>query len=292
VNDKIVNDPAPAGTYVELRRLWKNGDTVALLLPKSLHLEPLPDNPRRVAILWGPLALAGDLGPESERRGRGRVPTPAPVLVVGDRPVNDWLKAVPDKPGCFRSDGVGREHDVDFVPFYRLHRRTYAVYWDLFTPEEWAKRAAEIAAERERQKRLELATVAYVQPGEMQPERDYNMQGEETYPERIMGRPARRGRKWFSFDLPVDATRPLALVVTYYSDEWRRRTFDISTGDKVIGQQVVEKSGSPHFFDVEYALPAELLKDRKKITLRFQATNGNEIAAVFGLRIIRKDGQQ
>jgi len=30
---------------------------------------------------------------------------------------------------------------VDFVPFYRLHRRTYGVYWDLYTPAEWEKKA-------------------------------------------------------------------------------------------------------------------------------------------------------
>ncbi len=149
-----------SGSYVELKRTWKSGDTVELTLPKTLHLEPLPDNPRRVAILWGPLVLAGDLGPEV-RRGRGRdaraEQPKVPVFVAADptrsgaagRPVTEWLKPVPDKPGQFRTDGVGRDSDVDFVPFYRLHRRTYAVYWDLFTPAEWEKRAAEIAAEQQ-----------------------------------------------------------------------------------------------------------------------------------------------
>jgi DUF1680 family protein len=135
-------------SYVELKRTWKSGDTVELTLPKTLRTEPLPDNLRRVAILWGPLVLAGDLGPEVQRRGRGaRVEQPAiPVFVAADRPVTEWLKPIAGKPGQFRTDGVGRESDVDFMPFYRLHRRTYGVYWDLFTPAEWDKRAAEIAA--------------------------------------------------------------------------------------------------------------------------------------------------
>ncbi len=55
----------------ELKRTWKTGDAITITLPKTLRLEPLPDNPRRVAILWGPLVLAGDLGPEEGRR-RGR----------------------------------------------------------------------------------------------------------------------------------------------------------------------------------------------------------------------------
>jgi len=134
----------PVGSYVELKRTWKNGDTVELTLPKTLRLEPLPDNPRRVAILWGPMVLAGDLGPETERgRGRGAraEPPKVPVFVAAERPVTEWLKPVPEKSGQFRTDGVGRERDVDFVPFYRLHRRTYGVYWDLYTPAEWEKKA-------------------------------------------------------------------------------------------------------------------------------------------------------
>jgi len=122
------------GSYVELKRTWKSGDTVVLNLPKTLRLEPLPDNPRRAAIMWGPLVLAGDLGPERRRendRGAGYTQPRVPVFVAAERPVAEWLKPVPDKPGHFRTDGVGRERDVDFVPFYRLHRRTYAVYWDL-----------------------------------------------------------------------------------------------------------------------------------------------------------------
>ena len=110
VNGKTASDLPPPGSYVELKRTWKTGDTVSLVLPKALHEEPLPDNPRRVALMWGPLVLAGDLGPEERRRGNqsARAET-APVFVVDDRPVSSWLKPVAGKPGSFHSDGVGRE---------------------------------------------------------------------------------------------------------------------------------------------------------------------------------------
>jgi DUF1680 family protein len=144
VNGKAVQSLPGPGSYVVLKRTWKSGDTVTLTLPKTLRAEPLPDNPRRVALMWGPLVLAGDLGPERPRRGgRPGQAEAAPVFVAAERPVADWLKPVADQPGSFRSDGVGRDRDVDFVPFYRLHRRTYAVYWDLSTPQEWDKKAAE-----------------------------------------------------------------------------------------------------------------------------------------------------
>ena len=215
-----------------------------------------------------------------------------PVFVAAERPVTEWLKPVAGKPGQFRTDGVGRENDVDFVPFYRLHRRTYGVYWDLFTPAEWEKRAAEIAAERERQRKLEAATVAFVQPGEMQPERDFNYQGEDSSPDRVMGRPAVAAQNGSPSIFPWSPPSPMALVVTYYSDEWRKRTFDILVDGQRVGEQTIERGGPVRFFDVEYAVPAELVKDKQKVTVRFQATNGNEIAAVFGIRMIRADAER
>ncbi|MBU4331107.1 MAG: glycoside hydrolase family 127 protein, partial [Acidobacteria bacterium] len=127
-----------SGTYVELTRIWKTGDTVEIFLPKTLRLEPVPDNPKVTAIMWGPLVLAADF----------TYPV-IPVFVAAGRPVSEWIEAVPDSPGRFRVKDVGRDSlgsgvgvDVDLLPFYRLHRRTYAVYFDLFTEAEWEEKKA------------------------------------------------------------------------------------------------------------------------------------------------------
>ena len=290
VNGQAVGELPEPGSYVELDRVWKGGDEVTLALPKTLRLEPLPDNPRRAAIMWGPLALAGDLGPENQKgleRDAITWQLKTPVFVAAERPVAEWLKPVAGKVGHFRSAGVGRDREVDFAPFYRLHRRTYAVYWDLFTAPEWKKKKAEYAAALERQRKLELATVAFVQPGEMQPERDFNYQGEDAKPVRELGRAGRRRKKWFSFDLPVDPAHPQALVVTYIGSEWRKRTFDILVDGRRVKEQTIPRRGPRRFFDVECAIPAEAIKGKQKVTVRFQATDGNEIAAVFGVRMIR-----
>jgi len=297
INGQSVKQLAQPGAYVELKRKWKTGDTVSLTLPKKLRLEPLPDNPRVTAILLGPIVMAGDLGPE---RGRGRgqggaapQPISIPSLVTTERPLSEWIKAVTDKPGNFKTSGVGREQDVELVPFYRLHRRTYSVYFDLFTPAEWEKKAAELLAARERQRKLEAATVGFVQPGEMQPERDFNQQGEETQPTRAGGRAGRSARKWFSFDLPVDAAHPLKLIATYHGEERANRSLEILVDGVRVGEQKIERHrpGSPtkSFFDVEYPIPAELVKGKQKVTVRFQATGGNETAGIFGVRMIRAD---
>ncbi|RYX82652.1 hypothetical protein EON83_18305 [bacterium] len=289
INGKAVKDLPVPGSYVELKRTWKKGDTVALKLPKQLHEEGLPDNAKRVALMWGPLVLAGDMG--TERRSAVN-----PVFVAEKKPVAQWLKADATKPGAFRSVGVGRdtvdlgkEKEVDFVPFYRLHERTYSVYWDLYSPQEWQQKSSEIAATQEKQRKLVAATVAFVQPGEMQPERDYNQQGEDTEPARVQGRAGRRGKNWFSFDMPIDSAHPVTLVATYNSDEWRPRTFDILVDGQKIADQKVERKLPGQFFDAEYIVPAELTKGKTKVTVRFQATGGSEIAALFGLRVIRGD---
>ena len=46
------------------------------------------------------------------------------------------------------------------------------------------------------------------------------------------------------------------------------------------------------FFDTEYAIPATMLKDKKRVTVRFEATDGNETAAIYGIRMIRTNSQR
>jgi DUF1680 family protein len=298
VNGAAVKDLPKAGSYVELKRTWRTGDVVRLTLPKALRLDLTPDNKRRAAILWGPLVLAGDLGPEPPRAGRGlnedgsalveaTRPVTAPALVAAERPITEWLKPVAGKTGTFRTAGVAKEHDLELSPFYRLHRRTYAASWDLFTPPEYEARLAELAAERERLRKLEAVTVAFHQPGEGPREKDFNHQGEETSIVRADNRAGRRGTKWFSYDIPVDRSAANALVVTYQTDNRRIRTFDIIVDGQRVASQTLEPNGESRFFDVEYPLPAALVLDKLKVTVRFEATGGNEIGAVFGVRTIR-----
>ena len=285
--------PGP-GSYVELKRTWKTGDTVSLVLPKILWVEGLADNERRAALMWGPLVLAGDLGPER----RGGPPAETPALVTGDKAVKQWLQPVRDNLGVFRTVDVGRSVDgkaseVEFVPFYRLYRRTYSVYWDLYTKEGWTRKLEELAAERAKQQRLEAATIALVSPGDPEKETTFNPQSEESSPDRVLGRVGRRAKKWFSYELPVDATKPLALVVTLNPEERAKRSFEVLVDGKRVGEGAVDRfpPGSPtgRFYDVEYKIPAELVKNKQKVTVRFQSTGGNETPAVYGIRIVRAD---
>ncbi len=299
VNGDLVKDVSPAGSYVRIDRTWRAGDRVDLVLPKTLRLEPLPDNPRRAAILWGPLVLAGDLGPlppqrldeEEDLPPAKRAARPAtPVMVTAETSPAAWIKPVEGRPGVFRTAGAGRDRDVELVPFYRLHRRFYASYWDVLTPREWEERAAALKAAREAAERLEAATVSFVQPGQMQSERDFNQQGGKTSPVQLQGRFGRRAADWFSFDLPVDPAVPSRLIVTYNRDERADRAFAVLVDGRKVGEERLARRAPQEregFFDVSYDLPADLLAGKTKVTVRFEGLAGRETANVFGLRVVR-----
>src|SRR5207244_2394600 len=172
----------------------------------------------------------------------------------------------------------------------RLHRRTYSTYWDLFTPGEWDQQKAAYAAEAERLRKLAAASVAYLQPGEVVFERQFNYQaGEGAQPQRILGRPGRRGRTWFSYDLPVEPTHPMVVIATYFSGD-RRGTpadFEIQVDGRSIGDQQLGLTDPHRLVDIAYPLHRALVRGKGKVTVRFQAKPGSQSATVFGLRVIR-----
>ncbi|MEP6618742.1 MAG: glycoside hydrolase family 127 protein [bacterium] len=294
---------APASTFVEIKRTWKSGDVVEVALPKEVRLEPTADNKQVAAIMWGPLVLAGDHGPRHEgRRAATTVDAPVPVLVVANRPVAEWVVPTGTRVGDFRAQQVARvpaqsgaPGDVALTPFYRTHRRNYSVYFDVLTPSDFDARGAAIAAERARLARMEAATLGNVQPGEMQPERDFNYQSEpaDRPVARANGRANRAGTGWFSFDLAVDPTAKLAVVVTYLNE----LGLPPASGNFTImvdGTQIAKfepNAVATGFYLAQYGVPANLVQGKSKVTVRFQsgAPNGR-IAPVFGVRMIRSDG--
>jgi hypothetical protein len=280
---------APANSYVEIARTWKAGDKVEMVMPKTLRKEALVDNPNRFAVMWGPLVLAGDLGPAV--RGRASGPE-APVFVAPDEPVANWLKPVAGKPGAFRTTNVGLKQEIDFMPFYELPRRRYAVYWDMYTPTEWATKEAGYRAAEEKRKKLEAATIGFAQPGQMQAERDTNQQGEGSSPVQVENRNGRSAAKWFSYDLPVDPAHPMTLIVTYSNENRGPSACDVLVDGKKIGEETGQRRSPQQliqFFDTEYRIPADLIADKHKVTVRFEASGGRSTLSVFGIRIVRSD---
>ncbi|MDP8217112.1 MAG: glycoside hydrolase family 127 protein, partial [Candidatus Theseobacter exili] len=135
VNSKKQRVSQSPGSFIPLRRQWKDGDVVEVKIPFTLRTEPMPDNPSRVAVMYGPLVMAGDLGPENDPEAND--PLYVPVLMTEDKDPASWLKPVEGEPNTFRTEDVGHPRDIILKPFFKTHERRYSVYWDLFTESKW-----------------------------------------------------------------------------------------------------------------------------------------------------------
>lgn len=128
---------ATPGSYVTIERNWKGGDRVELNLPLALRTEALPDDPHRVAVFFGPLLLCGQLEPIDPSQQllkdspqSGGKDSAAPTLLVGDRPVEQWIAPVAGAPLTFATHNAGLAEDLQLVPFYEQTGRRYMVYWE------------------------------------------------------------------------------------------------------------------------------------------------------------------
>jgi len=287
INGRSQSIDKTPGSFITINRTWKTGDRVELTIPMSLRLEAMPDNPNRVAVFYGPTLLAGELGEEEQSNGVSLIP----ALITGDSQPAQWLKPVAERPVTFRTASVGKPDDVTLYPFYAMHHKRYAVYWDLLTAEQWIEREANYRKEIERLKRLEALTIDFVQPGETDAERAHNMQGERTETGEHSGRKWRHARDggWLSFDLKTLPDRPVSLVASYWGGETGPRQFDVFVDGKKIGSQSLQNDKPGEFFDVTYAIPPELTRGKNKITIRFEAQPANTAGGFYGLRIIKHE---
>ena len=83
----------------------------------------------------------------------------------------------------------------------------------------------------------------------------------------------------------------MAVVATYYSADRRTSpaSFEILVDGVRVAEQTVERTDPGRFYDVTYPLPAAAVQGKSTVTVRFQAKEGSQIAAVFGVRMARAD---
>jgi len=110
------------GTFVAIERTWKTGDIVEVNIPFTLRLEAMPDDSNRVAIMYGPLVLAGDLGPVNDSASGDAMYVP--VLMTEKRDPSAWTKPLAGKPNTFLTINTGRPRDVELKPFYSIYYMT------------------------------------------------------------------------------------------------------------------------------------------------------------------------
>ena len=287
VNGKAVKAKENEAGFLVINRKWQTGDKVELDLPMTLHTESMPDNPDRIAFLDGPIVLAGQLGNE--------MPDPVfgtPVLLTDDRNINDWMKPIPGDALSFEAKGVGKPFDPKFKPFYKTYHQYYSVYFDFFTNADWEARKAEYEAEKKRQKDIEGRTIDNFRIGEMQPERDHNLESSErSYVSDALGRMGREARagNFFSFEIKVQDGVPNTLLLTYIGDD-KDRKFDILIDGTKLATVEWKGGKTGKFYDEEYTIPAELIQGKTKVSVRIEANYGRTAGRVFGCRTIKGSG--
>jgi DUF1680 family protein len=136
INGKQSDVSAAPGSYVAIARVWNKGDRVEIKLPMSLHSEALADDHSLLAILYGPLVLAGklgsaglttdlQLGPEGPQLKKA--PTiQIPEFSAARKRLDEWIK-----PGgeSLTFETSGQKVDVAMQPFYRVRGERYSLYW-------------------------------------------------------------------------------------------------------------------------------------------------------------------
>ena len=300
INGKAEEAEAQPGSYLSLRRTWKNGDMINLEMPMSLHLWRMPDDPNLAAVLFGPVVLAGELATEDLSKEKiygpyhseGR-PVPAPDLVPAGDSLEDWIKPVAGRPLTFQTLGAGRPDEVTLVPFYELFGKRYALYWHLYGEKDWAdaaaRRKARAAEEAARKKAIEKRLVDRVAVGEAESEKEHNLQAEKSESGENRGERWRQAVDggWFSYDLKVIPGVPLALLSTYWGSD-TGRTFDILVDGKKIATQTVNVNFPGDFFDVEYRIPLELTRGKDKVTVRYEAPPEGLAGGLYDLVMLRE----
>jgi DUF1680 family protein len=154
VNGKKQEISGQPESYVSIDREWHDGDRVEIRLPMKLHTEPLPGTTNIVALLYGPIVLAGKLGTEgvpdqyaNDQRAFVKTPDPAAPVFVGDtQSLLTHIKPT-GEPLTFRTKNLGRPHDVTLVPFYELYYERYSVYWSVVSPEDWRENPIQTQSE-------------------------------------------------------------------------------------------------------------------------------------------------
>ncbi|MBC8481663.1 MAG: glycoside hydrolase family 127 protein, partial [Planctomycetes bacterium] len=144
VNGKAVktNNVKPTSWFV-IDRKWKSGDTVELVIPMSLHYQAMADDPGMVAIMYGPLVLAGELDGvdffKPELGGTG-------AFVLKDRLMDElvpakyyftgllskldkWIKPLKGDPLKFKT--VGQSNNVVLRPYNEFRPHARSSYIDL-----------------------------------------------------------------------------------------------------------------------------------------------------------------
>lgn len=113
VNDKRADVPAERNTFAEIRRRWRDKDTIRLKLPLGFRVAPVDEmNPQRVAVMRGPQMMVA-VNPAENLRDT--------ALMLPGKP-----EAIAHRVAAFSLPDTGGA--LELVPFNAVRDETYTTY--------------------------------------------------------------------------------------------------------------------------------------------------------------------
>ncbi|MBE3100507.1 MAG: glycoside hydrolase family 127 protein [Acidobacteria bacterium] len=289
VNGRKLLTSSTPGSYYEIGRTWDAGDTVVdITMPMTVRTEAFRDNPRRLAVMYGPLVLCAEVDPGKEFPVmRGNPEDVAPAL----KPAAGRTLEFTVPASLVRIAGQESAGDITLTPFYKMYKKPYIVYWDVLTDEQWKQKQEEHKAEAQKRQALAARAVDAVEIGRADSERAHDLQGEKTGAGEFGAKHWRHATDggWFSYRMKVMPDKPVELLCTYWGGDGGSRTFDLLVGGMKIATEKLANNRPGKFYDQVYAIPPDLTRGKDAVVLRFQAHPGNWAGGVFGCMIVKKD---
>jgi hypothetical protein len=183
----------------------------------------------------------------------------------------------------YKTVGIGRPGELSFVPFYSQYERRSGVYFKAFDEAAWKVEEAAFIAEQARQRDLAARSVDVMHLGEMQAERDHNLESDVSWPGTYRGRNGRDARSggFMSFTMQVKPG-PLVMQATYWGDD--KCDFDILIDGETmttVSHKTPLKPGE--FFDEQYPVPEALTAGKSKVTVKLVPHDRRSTGMVFGI---------
>ena len=179
------------------------------------------------------------------------------------------------------------------MPFFELHDSRYMLYWLALSSKTYKEYIANLANEEKARMALEASTVDKVQPGEQQPDSDHfmeiNGQSNKGYTNDVPFRDARNGDS-FSYMLQTKGNTNLALRIRYWGqDDWRSCEYDLYIDDVLVkAVNNTHKWRSSQWKYETYPIPAEAVKGKKQVRVKFVSKPGRQVGEIYEVRLIKQ----
>ena len=305
VNGKPVSIVTGPASYVTIDRQWKKGDVVDIQFPMHNSVKYLPNMPQYIALMHGPIMLAMKTGTEDlamliaddSRFGQlavgKKLPIDqAPILVNKDvESIANQLQPIAGKPLHFNlTTKMVNEIRNELMPFFELHDSRYMMYWLALSEDSYKDYLTNLAKQEQERQALEARTTDKVQPGEQQPESDHFMETDNSTvgnTNDVFFRDARDGH-YFSYLMQTGGKTDLSLRLKYWGvGDWKNPEFDIFVDDALVTTvNLVGKYRTSQFKFEEYPIPAELLKGKKQVRIKFVAKPHKQVGEIYEVRLI------